>query len=562
MAFVDPSQDPENQDGNNPTQADQAMGQTQNAAQPTQTPAQPSTGGGGGGANAGSSPSASAPGSGNNNTPQASATQVTGNTQATPAQQNANSGWTNLDQYLNANSDQATQMGQQIAQTVNSAGNQAQTDINNLNSGFTNAVNQNTVNQDPNAVNQAVSDATSLTAGQNLSAADQQAFGAQANANYKGPTDVTSYGGYNQAQQDLNQAVQEAQQTGSEAGRGALLNTQYQNTSPTGYTQGENNLDQLLLQNSSGAQQALQPLANQWNGLTSALGNTVTSGDQAAQTAAQTDQATAAAANNALGTATTNWQNPINAGLSNLQASDTAAWNQLTQGGTITPQAAQALGINLSDNNADESHNYISANQMGNYFTQSAAPTLSSYATADQYAQAQALAQLAGQGTNPILSPGSIGQAGSAETAPAYTPNYAQYASDNSAAQAEYTNAQGAALSSINSGYLAQAANTASSSDPLTPHQGSQGFSSIPQAVSTLTGIVAKYGGPNPPPIMGGDPKALASWAESQLQNLNSIQSNYNLPTYQVPGGVYTGVNPTAGGGGTGPVQSVAPTGS
>ena len=548
MAYIDPSQDPDDQQQNNPTQADESLG-SNSAQSQNQTPAQPSTGGAGGGANAGApgGGAGAAPGSGNNSAPQSSGTSVTGNTQATPAQQNANSGWTNLDSYLNANQDQATQIGQQIAGSVNQAGTQAQQDIGNLNTGFDAAVNQNTTQQNNQAVNQAVSDAGSLTAGQNLSSQDENAFQQQAGASYAGPTDVTSFGGYNQAQQDISNATQEAQETQSEAGRGTLLNQQYQNTSPTGYTAGENNLDQMLLQNSAGGQAALQPLEGQWSGLNSALGNAVSTGDAQAQAAAATDQATAANAENALNTATGNFQNNLNTGLAGLETTDQNAWNNLEteiNGGQLTPDVAAALGINTTDQNVNSGHDYLAPNSLGTYFTPAATPTLASYASADQYAQAAALAELAGQPGSSILQPGTIAQAGTAQSAPAYSTNVGQYNSDNAAAQAEYKSQVSNAMKQIGNLPINGLGGTGTISSGLFGNGST--FQSPQDAINWANGILT--GG-------GKDLGAAGGWntsevaAAQQIYNIvNQLQAQYGFNTFQSPAGVNL---PTANGSGS-----------
>ena len=424
-------------------------------------------------------------------------------------------------------------MGQQIAGTVNNAATNAQSDVSSLGTNFNSAVNQGVVNQDQNAVNNAVNAATSATASQGLTPDQISAYQNQANANYSGPTDVTSYGGYAQAQQDINNANQLVGETQSEAGRGTLLNNQYANTSQYGYTPGENNLDQLLLQNSPTAQAALQPLANQWSGLTGVLNNTVTTGNQAAQQAAITDQGTAQAAQSALNTASQSFQNNLNTGLTNLQNTNSAAWNDLqaaVASGSITPQEAAALNINVNDTNADSGHNYISPAAMGTYFTQGAAPTLASYANADQYAQAAALAQLAGQSTSPFLAPDSVSQAGTATNTPAFTANSTKYASDNQAAQAEYNSALNSALGVANN-YV----------DPNTGVSSPWGLSSIPQAVSVFNQAIQAYGSY---PASNGY-GAQAAWAKQQLQNINQIQIAYGLQPYPIAGQAVVNHNPT-----------------
>lgn len=536
MAIVDPTQNPDEQD-ENPSQADKAMGtgpqSTGGGNQPTQPAPAPSTGGGGGGANA-----AGAPAAGNNSGTQSSGQAVTGGTTATPAQENANSGWTNLNQYLNANSDQAGQMGQSIAGTINQAGNQAQNDISNLSSNFDSAVGQNTVQENQGAVNQAVTDAQNLTAGQTLSAADQSAFSNQANASYNGPNDVTTFGGYNQAQQDVNTATQDVQQTQSEAGRGTLLNQQYANTSASGYNQGENNLDQMLLQNSTSAQNALQaPAVQQWSNLTGTLNTAVKNGSQAVTDAENTDSNTANYASDTLGgvynsSNSGTWQNNISNGLSNLQTTDQNSFNQIfaalnSENITQAQADAAASGVDLSGLTAQhifgsDINNTPQGTQLASYLQQGNAPTLASYATADQYAQAQALAQLAGQQQSGFLNPSSIAQAGTAETTPAYKYNSTQEASDNATNQAEYTTGAQSLVNSINQGLQAG----------MISMPGGESLSSAMLPANASAQDIYSYL-QNSLAISEGPQK---SWIGQQLQALNQLQQSYGFQPFNLAG--------------------------
>lgn len=372
MAFVDPTQDPESQN-QNPSQVDQALNpsaaaQAQQQQQDAQSAPPTTSAGGGSGVVSGATGNAggSAP------------------TAATPKPSSSGS-WTNIDSYLNANADQGAKVGTDIAGTINNQGAQAQNDIQNLGVNFKSAVDQNTVNQDPNAVSGAINAATSATANQGLTQDQIAAFNAQANASYSGPTDATSFNGYNQTQQDLNTAQQSAGETQSESGRDVLLNNQYQNASVNGYNQGENNLDQLLLQDSAGGQAALKPLAGQWGGLTSALNNTVTSGNSAAQAAQATDAATAAAARGAVGNQENTFQTNIGNELASENADRTALISRINSG-KLTDADLAALGVGNSNWGVG----------LSNFATGTAPLTNANVTTQDQLAQYNALQQLTG----------------------------------------------------------------------------------------------------------------------------------------------------------------------
>lgn len=525
MPFVDPTQPGQDEEDKNPSQVDQALNPSSSQqAQSQSDQAPPSTSAGGAGVN-------SPGGSGAGSSAQAGASAPKPSTSGS---------WTNLNSYLGANSDQATQLGTQIAGSVNQKGQQAQTDISNLGTNFGQAVNQNVVAQNEDATNKAITDASGLTAGQTLNADDQQAFNTQANASYGGPTDVTTFNGYNQAQQDVNTAAQAANATKTEAGRGTLLQDQFKDTSKYGYSQGESNLDQLLLQNSKGAQDALAPVANNWSNLDGALNTTVTSGANQAQQAAQTDQTTSAAAKNALSSATSNFQNNLTGGLTDLQTQNQNLWSSLqaaVNSGQITPEEAQSLGFQTSDNNPDSSHNYLAPAALGKYFSQAANPTLSSFANADQYAQAAALAQLAGQSDSSFLPSANISQAGTATAAPAFTANGTQFQADNTTASAEYNNQQANDLKQI------QSMGGGSSGIAVPLGQVAQ-FNTVQGSVDWAQAILSGQPAPNGAFGSAGThnsdgsityPDAFVNTARQIMQTLNNTQQQYGFGNYFNP---------------------------
>lgn len=515
MAFVDSTQPGQDQDENE-SQVDQATNPNPSNAQASAqagTPAQPSTSAGGGSSGVAS---AGSPGGGGG-----------GPAPASPQKPSSSGSWTNLNQYLGANQDQATGIGNQIAQTVNTAGQTAQNDVGNLSSNFKNQVDQNTVNTDWNAINGAVGDATSATAGGTLNPTDVSNFQKQADASYNGPKDLTQAAGYSQAQQDISNATDLAGQTTTESGRAALLNNQYANTSPTGYTQGENNLDQLLLENSSGAQAALNPLQGEWSGLNAQLGGAVTQGATEAQAGANTTAATSQNATNALGTATQGWENNISTGLTNLQNTDTAAYNQTMadlQNGQLSPQDYTNLQLNPSV------HNYLAApGALSTYASAlpSTEETLSNYATTDQYAQAAALAQLAGQpglsgdystlnSTNLANVEANPSDAFTANTAPV-TFNGNQYYKDNNTAQGEYQNAS--------NNIIGQITNPATN---MTGYNASM-VNDLPSAVNWLNSVIQQNtSAPNQ--ISASE----IAWAKQQLAQINQLQNQYGFNPYSV----------------------------
>lgn len=347
---------------------------------------------------------------------------------AAPAQtqSNNNGQWTNVQDYLNANSDQSQQLGNQISSHVANQAQNAENDVTNASQDFTNQVNAGTVQANPNSINQDIADAQNLTAGQTYSQSDLNDFQTQANANYTGPTDFTTNSQYGQAQNSVNNASQSLSQLGSEAGRDVLLQNQYGNASPTGYTHGESNLDQLLLEGNPANQTAMQNVRNQYSGINSILSNATNQNNAAAQAAVTTNQNTAAGARAALANANTQFQTGIQNQTNTAQTNHAQSYSDIMAAigsNQINPEQLQQLGLNPGTQLWG-----MTPQQVQGYITQGAAPTMYNTATANQYAQAAALARLGGAGGVNYLPTANASQAGTA--GPAFTFNTSQFNND------------------------------------------------------------------------------------------------------------------------------------
>jgi hypothetical protein len=387
MAIIDSSQGPNQQD-ENLSQTDKAQGQDQSSStqsaqqQPASTP--PTTAAGssgvvsGGAVGGGASTSAG----------------------SSPDKPSTSGSWTNLNSYLSANQDQGAAIGNTIASTINNQGQNAQSEISNLDSGFTQAVQDNTVTQNQGAVNQAVQNAQNAQ----LTQADQQAFNQQATAKYTGPTDFTLASGYGQAAQDANTALNTYNQTQSEAGRDVLLKNQFNNASENGYNQGENNLDQLLLEGSGGADTLINA-ANQWTGLNGALTSDVANDNATAAAAAAQTQATAQAAQAAYTDANSTTDQAVQAYLANQQANYSTDYNSLvnalnaynaTGNLKLTAPQAQILGLTAGEQIGNL---YQASPRLGSQYLSQAAFNNLAEVTPQQVAEMAALTQL-GSGAN------------------------------------------------------------------------------------------------------------------------------------------------------------------
>lgn len=405
------------EDNKDPTQLETSQGGTglgqasQQSAPGSQTDV--SLGGGGTGVVAGSAPGGQAMGSSTD-------------------KPSSSGSWTNLQSYLDANKDQAGQLGSQVAGNVQSQVNQAQGDISNASSDFRNQVDANTVKQDDTAVNQAITDAQNAKAGSTYDPNELAGYQNQANASYGGPTDFTQGASYGQAQDSSTKANQAIQGLGSEAGRGVLLQDQFGKNGY--YNQGEQSLDQLLLEGNPQNQQTFADLRAQNAGLPTALSDATTAGGQYAQNAVQTDAATAAAAKAALDSANTNWQAGLNTQLAGAQQGYQSANDAIKAAlskGNLTPDQLQQTGL--------QGGTTTMGLDLSKYLSPGTSPTLYNTANADQYAQAAALAQLAGPTGANFLPSDYAGQAGSAGNPWSYNTN--QFNSDRATALGEYNSA-------------------------------------------------------------------------------------------------------------------------
>lgn len=345
-----------------------------------------------------------------------------------PKSASSNSGWTNLSAYLNANKDQASNMGSQVANTIDQKAQGASDQVNDLSTGFNKQVQDNTTQYNADDVNKAITDATGLKAGQTYDPNDVRAFQKYAGASYGGPSDFTQGAGYGAAAQATSDAQNKLAETQSEAGRQSLLKDQFSSASKNGYSNGESALDQALVEGSPEAQKALGGVEQKWSGISNILNNAASAGNSAVANARATDAATAKAAADALGAyGSTDANGVYSGGAGALGAFSKNIYGQAND-------AESAYNTGLADiQNAAANNQYSDAQlkslgltagqhtygvQLTPQLIQAGLnPTVANTASADQYAQYQALAALAG------ALPGGEGTAG---TAPLNAANVAQ----------------------------------------------------------------------------------------------------------------------------------------
>ena len=188
--------------------------------------------------------------------------------------------FTNIQGYLNANKEQATAMGSNIAGNVEQNAQQAQTNIGK----FANekqaapVVNPNQYLSNPAAANKTEYQALRNTGG------------------YTGPNDVTQTQNYQAASTSAAKANDLVKASGTEEGRMNLLQETYKRPS---YSRGMQKLDQALLQNDAASKQRFADINQKYSNIATMFDNTANevgnSINQAKQAAASNKQAILAA---------------------------------------------------------------------------------------------------------------------------------------------------------------------------------------------------------------------------------------------------------------------------
>jgi len=189
--------------------------------------------------------------------------------------------FTNLQSYLNVNKDQP--LASDLSGKVSDYGNQAQQNLTKSQDTFNQQVQSNTTKYNPELIQNAIKDPTTAANNQDTYNQIEQ----QRNAQYKGPQSLNEVQGYNP---ELGQyAAGLVKQTGSEAGRNALLQQFY---NKPGYSSGQQKLDQLILQNAPNSREQFAQLQQTFGGLPAQYQTAQSQATQSAQQAQQDTQNT------------------------------------------------------------------------------------------------------------------------------------------------------------------------------------------------------------------------------------------------------------------------------
>jgi hypothetical protein len=398
--------------------------QNQNAPQGVTTPNPQATAGG-----------MPPPTSGGSSGAGATGAKVGGTSQGTSTQFGSSA--SKLGDYLSANAPQIQGQANTLSGNLNNQYQQLGTEIGQGAAGFGQAVNAGYTAQNPGLVDQAAANPTGFAA----TSGNVDAFKAQANDQYKGPTAYEQTTPYANVQNDVNTAVQNAGLLGTQGGLANYFGKQGANP-----TQASNTLDALLLQGNPQAQAQVQGAAGQFQNLPGQFAQSVTGANAQVAPAQAAAQQASQYANSQLGNTATGFQSGLNSTLAGNEANRLAynkavtgnqgtaqgyqqqlldaqqqALAKATEGtgnlGNATTDAAEKARIEgLINPGATSQLNALAPYLSGQPITN--AGTLANTATAGQYGEDSALSQLLGGGYTPALNQANLTQAGTAQTVP------------------------------------------------------------------------------------------------------------------------------------------------
>lgn len=313
-------------------------------------------------------------------------------TSSGPSQQRSSGRFVNLQKYLQANKDFNKEGGGiagRVTEKVQEKGQQTSQGIGQLSSGFQQQAQGGRIQYNAGLIGQAIADPTAATKDPGRFAAIKQQMSGQ----YGGPQNLQQVDGYQQSQQQVQNLQDIAQNSQAPGGRFNLLKQTFNR--PT-YSTGQTRLDSLLL--NRGDKSQLQNLINtsqqvaqdQTQGLSSAE-------QQASQLASQYQQeaaGTAAQTEETFRTGINDFTGGLNRLVDQARAQQEAARAELAKrlnSGKFTNNDLAKLGIGAGESlyNIDPS-DFIRVAQD---------PTVSTVATREDYAKANALLQLIGQGS-------------------------------------------------------------------------------------------------------------------------------------------------------------------
>lgn len=293
--------------------------------------------------------------------------------------------FTNLQSYLEQNA--GSHQGEDLAGKVGGVVNQAQQAQTQADQSFRGDVDKSTVNYNQDLENQIKDNPVSVA--QNKDLADQ--FSNEINANYGGPKDFTSSSYYGDLYGKVDEANQQSKASETEPGRFSLLQNYYNRPD---YTQGQQKLDQLLVQNDPNSKAAFDNVRAQNTQQQQGFSDLQNSLNQYAKQGAQTTQNTNQKANDQINQQLYDTQNQIKDYAAPAYQQQLEGMQKLSGGlnnrdlSGINPDQLQAMGLNSGQS--------VYGADFSKYFTPDTVSGMANYVKPEDYAKYAALSQLSG----------------------------------------------------------------------------------------------------------------------------------------------------------------------
>ncbi len=333
------------------------------------------------------------------------------------------SGFTNVSDYLDQNQNQALDLGSKVGSKVSETVDQAKNTLDSAQNNFNNSVQANTVQYNQDLVNKAAQDAQGVLNNDN----DKGAFQKQLNANYTGPNSFETSEYYQPLNQDINKAKTVVDQIDDAGGRKDLIKSvQQSDRANTGVT----SLNNLLLQSSPDAinkvQESAKPFQDIYNsldGIKSEANNNVSNAKTTTEATRNQTRDYFTGDNGYI----KNFENDLNSRVEQTRqdaiGTRDAILNNTNNPSALSDDQLVQLGLDrakfdqiMSKNNLLDQHYGVDKfKDFSPYVSQIDNPEASinaqNVATAEEYAQMQALSDLLGVDNTLLADPSQSGTA-------------------------------------------------------------------------------------------------------------------------------------------------------
>lgn len=382
---------------------------------------------------------------------------------AAPAGPTKSGSWVNLQSYLDANKDQARGVGEDVVKSVGAKGEKAATGVSTLGAGFDADVAKGSTVANKGDIELSIDRAlntgsTSNKVSQAVRAAGspQKSFGDYAGATYSGPEDISAYEGFEDTSKLVTDVSDAAKRLESESGRTTTLQDVYGGKSQRGYSEGQTNLDQLLLAASPENAPAIKAAADKWKPITDEFGTLVSGSKSKVEKAKADTEKTASTAADVLSGKTEAFKSGLDSkyktASSVAEASRAKILNDLK---SDRPSVAMLKELKIDQKTFEDAKKYGIDPTSEAYLVMTPEASLGQFASKSDYEQAKVLAQLAGQDTSDWLPWSNVAQAGT--SGKPYTFNSKEFKASVAAAKAAANEKAAGGATGEQAGSVAQA---------------------------------------------------------------------------------------------------------